>query len=106
MAYPPTLGGAGIHNLSTRNKVFGGKLVWQMYTKPHSLWCQIMQQKYLDNNEPHRIFSMLDPPKGSVIWDFMIASRDIVLNNIYWELNCGDKINFQGDSWNGHLPLN
>ena len=65
-----------------------------------------MQQKYLDNNEPHIIFSMLDPPKGSVIWDFMIASRDIVLKHISWELNCGNKINFWGDSWNGHPPLN
>ena len=49
---------------------------------------------------------MLDPLKGSVIWDFMIASRDIVLNYISWELNCGDTINFWGDSWNGHPPLN
>ena len=49
---------------------------------------------------------MLDPPKGSTIWDFMIASRDIVLKYISWELNCGDKINFWGDSWNGHPPLN
>ena len=67
MAYPPTLGGVGIHDLTTRNKVFGGKLVWHMYTKSKLVWCQIMQQKYLDNNEPHRIFSMLDPPKGSII---------------------------------------
>ena len=49
---------------------------------------------------------MLDPPKEPIIWDFMIASRDIVLNYISWELNCGDKINFQGDLWNGHPPLN
>ena len=26
MAYPPTLGGAGIHDLTTRNKAFGGKM--------------------------------------------------------------------------------
>ena len=45
-----------------------------MYTKPQSTWCKIMQQKYLDNNDPSRIFSILDPPKGSVIWDFMTAS--------------------------------
>ena len=28
IAYPPTSGGAGIHDLATRNKAFGGKLVW------------------------------------------------------------------------------
>ena len=48
---------------------------------------------------------MLDPPKGSVIWDFMIASRDIVLKYISWELNCGDKIKFWVNSWNGQPPL-
>ena len=48
---------------------------------------------------------MLDPPKGSVIWDFMLSSKDIVHKYISWELNCGDKINFWRDSWNGQPPL-
>ena len=65
-----------------------------MCTKSQSIWCQIVLQKYLDNNEPQRIFSMLDSPKGSVISNFMNAFRDIVLNYISWELNCGEKINF------------
>ena len=43
MTYSPTLGGAGIHDLTTRNKAFGGKLAWHMYTKSQSVWCQIMQ---------------------------------------------------------------
>ena len=34
----------------------------------------------------------------------MIASIDLVLRFISWELNCGDKINFWRDSWNGQ-PL-
>ena len=75
MSQIPAVGGAGVHDLTKRNEAFGGKLVWQMYTKPQSTWCKIMQQKYLDNNDPSRILSILDPPKGSVIWDFMIASH-------------------------------
>ena len=42
VAYSSTLGGVRIHDLTTRNKAFGGKLAWQMYTKPQSVWCQIM----------------------------------------------------------------
>ena len=43
MAHTLALGGVGIHDFTTRNKVFGGKLAWHMYTKSQSVWCQIMQ---------------------------------------------------------------
>ena len=33
MAHTLSLGGVGIHDLTTRNKAFGGKLAWHMYTK-------------------------------------------------------------------------
>ena len=105
MSQIPAVGGAGVHDLTKRNEAFGGKLVWQMYTKPQYTWCKIMQQKYLDNNDPSRILSILDPPKGSVIWDFMTASRNIVVNYISWEVNDGTKVNFWRDSWNGQIPL-
>lgn len=53
-----------------------------------------MQKKYLDNNDPSRILSMLDPPKGLTIWDFMIFSRDIVLKYVTWEVNNGSMVKF------------
>ena len=64
-----------------------------------------MQQKYLDNNDPSRILTISNPPKGSVIWDFMIASRKIIVDYISWEVNNGSSINFWNDSWNGQIPL-
>ena len=64
MSQIPAIGGAGVHDLTKRNEAFGGNLVWEMYTKPQSNWCKIMQKKYLDNNDPSRILSILDPPKG------------------------------------------
>ena len=94
-----------MNDLTKRNEAFGGKLVWKMYNKPHSTWCKIMQQKYLDNNVSFRIFSMLDPPKGLVIWDFMIASCDIVVKYVSWEVNNGIRVNFWRDSLNGQTPL-
>jgi hypothetical protein len=105
MTQTKQLGGAGIHDLHKRNKAFGGKLVWQMYSKPNNIWCQIMQQKYLDNKNPARVLTILDPPKGSAIWDFMIASREIVTNYISWEVNSGYQVKFWHDSWNGAPPL-
>lgn len=101
MSQIPQVGGASVHDLTKQNEAFGGKLIWQMYNKPQSTWYKIMQQKYLDNNDPSRILSILDPPKGSVVWDFMIASRDIVVNYVSWEVNDGTRVNFWRDSWNG-----
>ena len=94
-----------MHDLTKRKEAFGGKLVWQMYTKPQSTWCKIMQQKYLDNNDPSRILSILDPPKGSVIWDFVTASQNIVVNYVSCEVNDCTKVKFWRDFWNGQIQL-
>ena len=82
MSHTPNVGGAGIHDLSFRNEAFGGKLIWHMNSKSQSTWCKIMQQKYLDNNDPSRVLTIYNPPKGSVVWDFMIASRKIIVDYI------------------------
>ena len=82
MSHTPNVGGAGIHDLSLRNEVFGGKLIWHMYSKSQSTWCKIMQQKYLDNNDPSRVLKISNPPKGSIVWDFMIASCKIIVDYI------------------------
>ena len=47
----------------------------------------------------------MDPLKGSVIWDFMTASRNIVVNYVSWEVNDGTKVKFWRDSWNGQIPI-
>ena len=94
MSQNQKVGGAGIHDLSKRNEAFGGKLIWHMYSKPQSKLCTIMQQKYLENHDPSRILTILNPPKGSVIWAFMIASYKIIVNYISWEVNNGAHTNF------------
>ena len=66
--------------------------------------CQIMKQKYLHNNFPLRVLSILDPIKGSTIWDFMMSSRDVVVEYVSWEVNNGVKDKFWRDSWKG-APL-
>lgn len=50
MEHVKSLGGARVHDLVNCNNAFGGKLVWHMYSKPLTKWCQNMQQKYLDKN--------------------------------------------------------
>lgn len=61
MASDKLSSGVGIHNISKRNLAFGGKLVWHMYSKSDSKWCQIMQAKYLGSLNPSRIFTISNP---------------------------------------------
>lgn len=105
MSLSKQVGGVGIQDLSKRNRAFGGKLVWSMYTKPQSLWCQIMQAKYLNSHNPARIFKISNPPQGSTIWNFMISCREVVSNFLSWQVHSGEDILFWKDSWNGFPPL-
>ncbi|XP_057828398.2 uncharacterized protein LOC131039625 [Cryptomeria japonica] len=105
MAFGKKSGGAGLRDLVKRNKDFGGKLVWKMYTKANSKWCQIMQAKYLDSSNPIIILSISNPPDGSAMWNFMLSSRDVVTQFITWQIHNGESTNFRFDSWNGFPTL-
>lgn len=82
MSHTPNARGTGIHDLSLRNEAFDGKLIWHMYSKFQTMWCNIMQQKYLDNNDLARVLMISNPAKGSVVWDFMIASHKVIVDYI------------------------
>ena len=105
LSHDKAFGGVGLHDIATRNKAFGGKLVWKMYAKSQAKWCSIMQGKYLDSPSPSRIFTMSNPPLGLAIWNFMMSSKDIVCNYVTWEIHSGEKVKFWEDSWNGFPPL-
>lgn len=105
MSHDKASGGVGLHDIATRNKAFGGKLVLQMYTKSHAKWCSIMQGKYLDSSFPSRIFTVSNPLLGSAIWNLMMSSKDIFCIYVTWEIHSGEKVKFWEDSWNGFPPL-
>ena len=54
--------GVALHDIATTNKVFGGKLALQMYSKAHAKWCSIMQEKYLDSPNFGIIFTLPSRP--------------------------------------------
>lgn len=43
MSFQKSQGRVGLHNLKHRNKAFGGKLIWKLYTNPASKWCHASQ---------------------------------------------------------------
>lgn len=64
---PKNCGGVGLRNWYKMNEAMGAKLVWSIYNNPTQLWVQILREKYLDNMEDHKIFTILNPPRGSTI---------------------------------------
>lgn len=76
-----------------------------MYSNPNKKWCRIMHKNFLDIRDPKCVLTILDPPKGSTVWNFMLQSRDLVQHYISWEVHKGDDINFWDDSWQCLPPL-
>lgn len=101
------LGGVGIHDITKRNLVIGGKLIWTMYTHSQSKWCKIMQAKYPDSENALRIFTISNPPNGPTMWNFMMSCWQVVTSYISWLVHKGEvAVHFWNDSWNGYPPLN
>ncbi|GLJ30846.1 hypothetical protein SUGI_0612870 [Cryptomeria japonica] len=74
-----------------------GKLIWRIYNKSGSLWSQILQAKYLNNNFKN-LFTY-DPPKGSCVWNFLKAYCLFLKLDMVWKLDRGNKIRFWRDGW-------
>ena len=66
------------------NKALGAKLIWAVYENPHLYWVRILKGKYLDSEEDHRILTIQDPPKGSVVWNFILSCREVITKYISW----------------------
>lgn len=76
-----------------------------MYTNSEAKWSRIIEDIYLDNENPTRILTVVDPPKGYVIWNFIVNSRNIILKFSSWEINDGHGVKLWVGSWNGKPPL-
>ncbi|XP_059064981.1 uncharacterized protein LOC131067114 [Cryptomeria japonica] len=98
-------GGAGLRKMNLQNLALGAKLAWKMYNLPHKGWCKLMATKYLDSNEPERIFTVANTVGGSKIWKFIWESRKILTYHLTWRIGNGLKEKFWRDSWNGEEAL-
>lgn len=88
-------GGAGIKDLGKQNLSLGDKLVWKLYKQPSSKWASILSTKYLGNCSGEAIFTASMLPKGSIIWNFMVECRSIIILGLSWIIHNGRKARFQ-----------
>lgn len=102
---PTKEGGFGLKNLAKRNLALGSKLVWKMYKEPNLKWARLLRHKYLSNNDSLSIFRTTNPPKGSRIWNFLLDSRNLILEQLSWDVAKGDQALFWENSWGGYSVL-
>lgn len=94
-------GGAGIRQLSLMNLAMGAKLIWAMCSGGDKKWVRILKNKYLGSVEPKRILTTLNPPKGSIIWNYILECMDIINSHVTWEIGNKQNTSFWNDSWGG-----
>ncbi|XP_059068379.1 uncharacterized mitochondrial protein AtMg00310-like [Cryptomeria japonica] len=98
-------GGVGIKNLRDQGRALGAKLVWRLFRTPHLKWARLLNQKYLNGEDPIQIFRETNPPRGSCLWNFMLDCRKIISDRLTWNLGSGDKALFWSDSWGGYKAI-
>ncbi|GLJ18020.1 hypothetical protein SUGI_0317720 [Cryptomeria japonica] len=98
-------GGAGLRKMDLQNVALGAKLAWKIYKFPKRLWCRLFRSKYLDSEEPDRIFNVVNGNKGSAVWNFLWEFRNIITDHLSWQVRNGRKAKFWDDSWEGEKPL-
>ena len=47
-----------------------------------------------------QILTIRNPPKGLVVWNFILECRHIITKHNSWHIENGEKASFWHDSWN------
>ena len=92
-------------NLQWQNEAIGAKLIWRLYNERDRKWAKILYNKYLNVDDPLLIFRVINPPKGSKSWNFMIRCHKLICNHLTWDVGKGDEALFWEASWDGQPPL-
>eukprot|EP00253_Pinus_taeda_P015299 PITA_15299 len=99
-------GGLGLRDPSKLNKILGAKLWWHWLRGGNDLWKQLWRYKYNMPSSPEEIYRIQEIPRGSNIWELASQNRDIVNDNIFWEIRAGKEANFWDEKWHQREKMN
>lgn len=97
--------GVRLRNQLWQNKTLGEKLVWKIYKDSNWNWDRILKVNYLDDMSLECILKVQNPPKGSRIWNFILNCRNLITNQITWNVKDGAQALFWLYSWGGYSTL-
>ncbi|EOY24339.1 RNA-directed DNA polymerase (Reverse transcriptase), Polynucleotidyl transferase, Ribonuclease H fold-like protein [Theobroma cacao] len=93
----------GVKRLHVMNNAFLMKLLWQLVTRPKSLWVSIIRGKYNFNMD--RRSSSIYCHGASHTWNALSKLWNVFNNNLRWVLGDGLSIRFWKDIWLEDTPL-
>ena len=100
---PKFQGGLGIRDPELMCKAMGAKLVWRLVTGKKEWWKEVIRKKYIKRPRS-KLLDRAWTGKGTSLWQLCKASLSVILENSYWILGNGKKINVWTNSILGQLP--
>lgn len=82
--------------------LFFAKQCWQILHNPTSLWAQVLKARYF----PH--CSFLEAKRGgraSWLWSSLLVGRDLLLDEVHWQIMGGRDVRVWVDKWLPSLPM-
>ncbi|KAK4258076.1 hypothetical protein QN277_007576 [Acacia crassicarpa] len=89
-------GGMGFRDLVVMNDSLLAKSAWRLFTRPNNLWARVMKSVYFPNQE---FIEAVKGHKASWCWSSLLAGRDILKDDLQWDVGTGQSIRIWGDNW-------
>lgn len=84
---PTAMGGVSLHKASLMNMALLTKLAWRVLTQRETVWCKVLREKYLWNNEGGAW--LVDKQRASKVWKGIVWGADVLRMGARWSF--GDR---------------
>ncbi|KAL0366831.1 UNVERIFIED_CONTAM: hypothetical protein Sradi_3573200 [Sesamum radiatum] len=71
-------------------------MAWRLATNPQGLAHQVLRAKYFPNSD---FFSAHPGSNPSFTWRSIVATRQILMGGIKWEVGDGSRVHVMGNPW-------
>ncbi|KAL5842272.1 hypothetical protein ACOSQ3_012875 [Xanthoceras sorbifolium] len=93
---PKYLGGLGVKQMEPLNQALLAKLSWRLLHGEDSLWCSMIEAKYLGNRTA---VSRNGGCRSSTYWRSINHGFNLLKKCLVWRVGDGTSISFWNDSW-------
>lgn len=96
---PKRVGGLGLCDPETANKVMSAKIWWRWVNYQEEPWVKFWHHKYAQGMPKMTLVRYEGQCTGSPIWRAANANRSITQNHSFWEIGNGEEVYLFKDSW-------
>ncbi|KAF7832322.1 uncharacterized protein G2W53_014655 [Senna tora] len=93
---PLHLGGLGVKKFEDFNQALVAKQIWRICTDDSTLLSRVMKAKYGETNS---VLGFKCPNSASKQWKDIFSAKDLIVNNLQWQVGTGDRIDLNNPAW-------